>query len=132
MQERRRKIERILQVQRQMHQIAEWKLARLQRRGIELGEAQIDLIRSLNEDSAFHGLFLDSMAHRLSRLSGEAEAVSREQARQAERVLAEARRVTTTERLSRKVDREQKQAAEKLRFRTVLEAFISRGGASFT
>ncbi len=130
MQDRHKKIKRILQVQRQMHQIAEWKLAKLQQRGLELDEAQVELIRSLNDESSFHGMFVDSMARKLNRLSGEAEEVSREQAEQAERVLEEARRVNTTERLSRKVDREHRQAAEKLRFRSILEAFISRYGAS--
>jgi hypothetical protein len=130
MQDRQKKVKRILQVQKQMHQIAEWKLAKLQQRGVEIDEAQVDVIRSLNDKSSFHGLFVDSMARKLNRLSKESDELAREQQEQAERVLAEARRAMTTERFSRKLDREQKRAAEKLRFRTILEAFIGRGGAS--
>ena len=132
MENRRKKIERILTVQRKMHQLAEVRLAQLQRRGTELDEAQISLIRALNEDGAFQGLFIDAMARRLEKLAGEADNVKRAQAEQAARVLAEARRMKTTERFSGKLDRETKRAREKVDFRTLLEAFAQLSDASPT
>ena len=130
MKDRQKKIQRILEVQRQIHQAAEWKLAHLERRGAELDEAQMALIRSLNADDALHGLFVDTMARRLNRLSTEAERNEREQKAQAARVLAEAQRVKTTERLSSKLDQEARRADEKLTFRTILDALAKTDASS--
>lgn len=130
MENRRKKIARILTVQQKMHQLSEVRLAQLQRRGAELDEQQIALIRALNEDDTFQGLFIDAMARRLEKLANEADNVRKAEAEQAARVLAEARRMKTTERLSGKLDRETKRAREKVDFRALLEAFAALDASS--
>jgi hypothetical protein len=130
MRDRRRKIQRILQVQRQLHEAAEWKLADLSRLGLEIEAAKISLIEALNEDDALQGLFIDTMARRLTRLTGEADEVSAAKTAQATQVLAAARRVKTTERLSGRLNRETRQQQEKLDFRVLLDAFDQLHGAS--
>jgi hypothetical protein len=132
MRDRRNKIQRILQVQRQLHEVAEWKLAELSRRGVEIDAAKIALIEALNQDDALQGLFIDTMAKRLTRLSGEADHVSAAKTAQAARVLAEARRVKTTERLSGRLERETCRHQEKLDFRVLLDAFAQLRDASST
>ena len=132
MKARLRKLQRILKVQRQMQEIAELKLAHLEKRGAELDEAQVSLIRSLNEESPLHGLFVDMMARRLTRLTTESDRVNEMRAEQAERLLAQARRVRTTERLSGRVAREARRADEKIDFRALLEAFQQLDKASST
>jgi hypothetical protein len=130
MRDRRRKIQRILQVQRQLHDVAEWKLAELSRRGTEIDAAKISLIAALNEDDALQGLFIDTMARRLTRLAGEADHVNAAKTAQAAQVLAEARRVKTTERLSGRLERETRRQKEKLDFRALLDAFAQLRDAS--
>jgi hypothetical protein len=132
MRDRRRKIQRILQVQRQLHEVAEWKLAELSRRGMEIDAAKVSLIEALNEDDALQGLFIDTVAKRLTRLSGEADDVSAAKTAQAAQVLAEARRVKTTERLSGRLERETRRHQEKLDFRVLLDAFAQLRDASST
>jgi hypothetical protein len=128
--DRRRKIRRLLSVQQKMHQLAELRLAQLSRKGAELDEAQLSLIRALNEDGAFHGLFVDAMARRLERLATEADRVKAAKAEQAARVLAQARRMKTTEKISGKLDRASKREKEKVDFRALLDAFAQLGDAS--
>jgi hypothetical protein len=130
--DRRRKIARLLLVQDRMHQLAELKLARLAQRRSEIDAARVDLIHALNDDGAFNGLFVDAIARRLEKLAREAEHVDRAKAEQAKRVLAEARRMKTTERLSGRLDREARRAREKVDFNALLEAFAQLDDASFT
>lgn len=132
MKSRLQKIQRLQQVQRQIHQIAEWKLASLTRRSAEIDEEQVELIKALNEDDAFHGLFVDSMARRLTRLANEADNVERAQEAQRQRVLKEARRLKTTERLTGTLDREVQRDNEKRVFQSLLETFATGPDASST
>jgi len=130
MQNRRKKIARILEVRRQMHRIEEWKLASLSRRGVELDEEQVALIEALNQPGDFQALFADSVARRLNRLSLEAAHIEREEAAQTQRLLAEARYLKTAERLSEKVEKEARRESEKIEFRTILETLAATDDAS--
>ena len=99
---------------------------------MEIEAAKISLIEALNEDDALQGLFIDTMAKRLTRLTGEADQVGAAKTAQAAHVLAEARRVKTTERLSGRLDRETRRQQEKLDFRALLDAFAQLRDASST
>ncbi|WP_026379076.1 hypothetical protein [Afifella pfennigii] len=130
MQDRRKKIARILEVRRKMHQIEEWKLANLARRGAELGKEQVALVETLNQPSDFQALFADSLTRRLNRLSIEAARLAREEAAQSEKLLEQARSVKTAERLSERVDKEARTHREKREFQSVMETFAHRRDAS--
>lgn len=127
---RLKKIDRIVQVQEKLHRAAEWKLAGLVREQSELSEAQKQLIEALNDDGAFHGLFVDSMARRLHMLGGQADRVRQAETEQTAVVRKEALRLKTTERLSEKLSREQRRAVEKRTFQDLLEGFAKKGDAS--
>ena len=71
MKERLRSINRVLAFQKQLGRLAEWKLAALQQQESELDRQQRDLVRFLDEDSAFSGLFATTL---MKRLRGVAEA----------------------------------------------------------
>ncbi|MBZ8131806.1 hypothetical protein [Afifella sp. IM 167] len=130
MQNRRKKIARILEVRRQMHRIEEWKLAHIARRGVALGEEQVALVEALNQPGDFQALFADSLARRLNRLSLEAAHVASEEAAQSQRLMAEARYLKTAERLSEKVEKQARRESEKLEFRAILETLNSADDAS--
>ncbi len=127
---RLKKIDRIMQVQEQLHRAAEWKLANLVRKQSELSEAQEQAIEALNDDGAFHGLFVDAMARRLHMLGSEADRVRQAQSAQTEVVREEALRLKTTERLSEKLGREQRRALEKRSFQELLEGLAAKRDAS--
>ncbi|MBK1622015.1 hypothetical protein [Afifella marina] len=130
MKDRSKKIERILQVQKKMHEVAEWELADISRQGSALDQERRALIEALNDDDTFHGLFVDAKVKRLSRLSSEADQLARRQAEQTAQVLAQARRLKTTERLSGKLERESRKAEERRSFQLLLEAFARPTDAS--
>jgi hypothetical protein len=95
---RERKIRRILHLQQQLHRLSQWRLSELQGHEAEIQDKQRDLIGALNGDSKLQGLFVDSMAKRLSSLANEEVRVSGLKKAQNEDVWAHARRVRQSER----------------------------------
>jgi hypothetical protein len=130
MRKRLKKIERIVKVQEKLHQAAEWKLAGLNREQAELAASRRSLVEALNEDDAFHGLFVDAMARRLHLLAREADRVREAQTAQTAVVREEALRLKRTERLSDKVGREERRSAERREFQALLDGLAKRGDAS--
>ncbi|MGI6246120.1 MAG: hypothetical protein ACOYJQ_10165 [Pseudochelatococcus sp.] len=130
MKDRLRKIERVVEVQRQLKRLSEWKLALLRRDEIGLRKAQEDLIGRLNDGAVHHGLFVGSMARRLTRLAQESEEVRAKSEALQERVRDEALRLKRTERLARDVARESEADDEKVGLERILEARKAGGGDS--
>lgn len=95
---RERKIRRILHLQQQLHRLSQWRLSELQGHEAEIQDKQRDLIGALNSDSKLQGLFVDSMAKRLSSLANEEVRVAGLKKAQNEDVWAHARRVRQSER----------------------------------
>src|SRR5688572_10413862 len=107
------KIHRILDVQRQLHRIEEWRLADLERALQELAATEQALIHALNEDDALQGLFIDATARRLASIAEEAARVGEEKAAQEQRLLEEAARKVCAERLAHAAGCEAAQTADK-------------------
>jgi hypothetical protein len=95
---RERKIRRILHLQQQLHRLSQWRLSELQGQEAEIKDKQRDLIGALNSDSRLQGLFVESMAKRLSSLANEEVRVAGLKKAQNEDVWAHARRVRQSER----------------------------------
>jgi hypothetical protein len=95
---RERKIRRILHLQRQLHRLSQWRLSELQGQEAEIQDKQRDLIGALNNDGRLQGLFVASMAKRLSSLADEEVRVAGLKKVQNEDVWAHARRVRQSER----------------------------------
>ena len=55
MRDRLKKIERVLAVQEQLHRLAQWRMAALDREKAENASGQADLLSALNDDNQLHG-----------------------------------------------------------------------------
>lgn len=100
--DRRRRMERLLKVQEQLHRIEEWRLVEAQQQLDRVVRDQEELIRSLNAENGLEGLqglFLDTAARRLKSLAAEELASGEAKDAQAERVMAEGARRGVAERL---------------------------------
>lgn len=131
MQKRLRSLQRILVAQKDLQRIAEWKLANLQRREVDLQKDQERLVSYLDEQHAFTPSYAKTIIGRLQALATLKQATIAEKQRQAERLLTETRRVGQME---RRVDA----AAEILRrvqarkdLEEIVEAEVMRKPASF-
>jgi hypothetical protein len=95
---RERKIRRILHLQQQLHRLSQWRLSELQGQEAEIQDKQRELIGALNSDGRLQGLFVGSMARRLTSLANEEVRVAGLKKVQNEDVWAHARRVRQSER----------------------------------
>ncbi|MGV6872323.1 hypothetical protein ACUSIJ_06460 [Pseudochelatococcus sp. B33] len=132
MNDRLKKIERVVEVQRQLKRLSEWKLAILRRDEAGLRAAQEQLIGHLNDGSVHHGLFVGSMARRLSRLSQEEEALRETGKALQERIVGESMRLKRTERLARTMAREAEAQDERTGLEHIVEAGAAKKGESLT
>ena len=130
MNDRLKKIERILSVQEKLHKLAEAKLATLDRERQELRDNEASLVDALNRDDPLHGIFVEAMARRLSALAREAEKINR--AREAQsRLLTEAGlQLRRTERMTDRVRREFVKQLGKRTFADFLETLTKADDAS--
>lgn len=130
MNDRLKKIERVVEVQRHLKRLTEWKLAILRRDEIGLRNAQEQLIGHLNDQSLHHGLFVGSMARRLSRLAQEEEALRETGKELQERIIDESMRLKRTERLAHNMAREAEAHDERSSLERIVEAGAAKKGES--
>ena len=103
MDRRLKKMARIIAVQERLHQLAELKVAALDREKTELESGEESLIQALNHDDGLQGLFIEAMARRLAVLARDRERVGRALETETGRMFAEALRLKQMERMSEKV-----------------------------
>jgi hypothetical protein len=130
MDRRLKKIERIRIVQERLHQLAEWKLAELDREKAELADGQKALIEALNEDDHLQGLFVEAMAKRLNALAREADRVNRARIAQNRHLVEEGLRLKRTERISANARRDYLEALKKHGFENLLQMLATIDKAS--
>jgi hypothetical protein len=130
MEKRLKKIERALSVQKQMHRLAEWQVAALDRERAELAESQVSLLGALNRDQALHGLFVEAMARRLAALARENERLNLARIAMAKRLTEAGLKVKRTERMGGKIRRAVDAAAEKRAFTDLLDLLAKPDKAS--
>ena len=130
MQERAKRLQRIVAVQQQMQRIEEWKLAELQRRLAALDASQRDLIEALNEDSVLHGLFVETTARHLNALAKESGRVDGEKAAQVPKLAEQTTRLRLAERLSATADLDAQRAMDRAMLLELIEAILKRGPTS--
>lgn len=129
-QDRVTKMERVVEVQRQLKRLTEWKLAILRRDEAGLRRAQEQLIGHLNDDSRYHGLFVGAMARRLTRLSQEEDALRESGRVLQERMVDESMRLKRTERLAQTVARDAEGREERASLERIVEAGVKKDGES--
>lgn len=118
---RMKKIERVLAVQKQMHRLAEWNVAALERRRAELEAGQGELVGALNDDAKLQGLFIDALARRLAALARETDKVNEAHRQMARRLTEAGLKLKRTERMSAKLRREEEAALGKRDFADLLD-----------
>jgi hypothetical protein len=126
MRDRLTKMERILAVQKRLHQMTEAEIGRLDRVRAELQAGQESLVEALNGDTAFHGLFVDAMARRLATLAKEQEAIGATRDAQAEILKAQALSAKRTERMTDGVRRAAREDERRKGFRDLLDLLSGR------
>jgi hypothetical protein len=127
MRSRLAKITRMVAVQRQVHRLAEWQLIELQRQEEDLNAQAHQLILTLNADVPLHGLFVESMAKRLSSIGSESAAVAKAKEAQSGRVLVESRKLRHAERLQDSTAIDVARHLEKLRLDEIVGNALLRG-----
>ncbi|QFU17645.1 hypothetical protein [Microvirga thermotolerans] len=130
MEHRLDKTKRLLKLQRQLHDIEKWKLARLQQKAVELQEAQSSLIGILNDDETLYGLFLEARAKRLQQLAAEEAQVKELQERQSEIALDRGKKVKRMERAVDRLRIEHRRDAERGDYLRLLDVLTARKDAS--
>jgi hypothetical protein len=120
----------MLAAQQQLHRIEQWKMADLQRRLGDLEVSQLELISALNDTNALHGLFIDTMARRLSSLAEEAERVAREKNAQSLKLTDHAARVRIAERLAEAIALDMQREDERKELLDIVEQVLNRKGTS--
>ncbi|SDN42040.1 hypothetical protein SAMN05216360_10886 [Methylobacterium phyllostachyos] len=113
MQTRLRRATRLMRVQDRMRQRAEQELAGLERRVQAADTAQADLIRALNEASAFHEPLRATALHRLKSLAVTAQALRAERDVSAQQLLDRATQHKRTENWVDRLEAEHRRHREK-------------------
>ncbi len=116
MTDRLKKIERLLALQQQLHRLAEWKLAALDRKKAELASEQESLFGALNDDEPLQGLFVEAMARRLNALARETDKVNRARECASRRLAQEGLTLKRAERMTERVRRQYLEALGKRGF----------------
>lgn len=130
MADRLKKIERVLAVQEQMHRLAQWRIAAVEREKAEVAEGEASLLSALNDDNQLHGLFVEAMTRRLALLAREAERLERLRRTMEEQLSEEALQLKRTERMTDRVRREHARGRDKRLFQDLLETLAKARKAS--
>lgn len=120
----------MVEVQRQLKRLTEWKLALLRRDEAGLRRAQEQLIGHLNDESLHHGLFVGPMARRLSRLSQEEETLRETGKALQGKMVDESMRLKRTERLAETMAREADARNERSSLERIVEVGAAKKGES--
>lgn len=128
--DRARALSRLLRVQEQRHQLAEWKRIDLSRRLRAVEEAEAATIAALDDDaSPLAGLFVEQTARRLELLGRRRRELECACEAQAAEVRAQAVRAKTAAALHKDAARTAGEEARRIADLDVLEAFLAREAA---
>ncbi len=130
MKDRLRSMQRILNVQTQLHRLAQWKLAETERKDDVLRERQESLLRFLDEEQGYAALLGATLMRRLRSVAEERAAVATEKQEQTEKVIEELRRSGRMENMVERLEDEARQSAEREELRDGLEQLTNRRHAS--
>ncbi|MFI4996025.1 MAG: hypothetical protein ACHQAQ_09610 [Hyphomicrobiales bacterium] len=127
MKKRLHAIKRIQTVQEQLRQLAEAKLAELERREAGLLAQRRELVGALNEDTVLHGLFIEAMAKRVRSISSDIAQLEDVKAAQAKRLLEQTGRLKRVDRAAASLDRDYQAALEKSELAELIDSFKPPG-----
>ena len=130
MQNRLKKVERVLAVQEQLHRLAQWRMAALDREKADNADGQVDLLSALNDDNQLHGLFIDAMTRRLTALARDAERLERARRVMEQKLSEEGLKLKRTEKMTDRVRRDYVHGRDKRLFQDLLETLAKARDAS--
>jgi hypothetical protein len=120
------KAKRIVDVQKQLQRIEDWKMVELQRRLVELEASQEDTIKALSDEEIMRGELVELAVRRLRSLVREAGEVSVEKEAQAARLLDQTGKLKLAERLQGAAAREDARVSGQQQLADIIEGFLSR------
>lgn len=127
---RLRSASRILAVQKQLQRLEERKLADIQSQGMLLKAEEAEILCSLNETDALHGLFVEAMAKRLRGLAEQGARLDTDRAAVMRRLLEQARRRKRAETLHRAVSDAWRREADRRELLDMIERAAGSPDAS--
>lgn len=130
MKQRLKKIERIRAVQEKMHQLAEAKLAALDREQQENARDQETLVGAFNRDNPLHGAFVEAMARRLGALTREATRIEASREAQNKALTEAGLKLRRTEKMNEHVRRQVRAELGKRSFNDLLDVLAKADDAS--
>ncbi len=130
MRDRLKKVERVLAVQEQLHRLAQWRMAALEREKAENADGQVNLLSALNTDNQLHGFFVEAMTRRLTALARDAERLERTRRVMEQKLSEEGLKLKRTERMTDRVRREHQRGHDKRLFQDLLETLAKARDAS--
>ncbi len=130
MKKRLQSIERILSIQEKQRQLAEWKLAAIDREKDEIAANEERLFSALNDDDRLQGVFVEAMARRLRALAKEADRVAREREAQSRRLTEAGLTMKRTERMTERLRRQYLEQLGKRGFAELLDTLAGGDDAS--
>jgi hypothetical protein len=130
MKQRLKKIDRIIKVQKHLHKSAELRLANLQQQERELKNAQEEMIQTMGDKDALHGIFTDVLAKRLKVLASEEVQTQARIVEQRAVTVECALQVKRTEKVSDRMKKDASREREKKDLIATLEAMIQKSSTS--
>ena len=131
MQQRLKSLQRLLSVQKDLHRLAEWRLASLGRQLNALQEEQKRLITCLDDDRLFTLAYTGMIADRLHVLEGAKQRFKQERDEQTRILVQRSRRVGQIEHVTHAVAEQCRRNDEKRELDAVIDAAINSRRASF-
>lgn len=130
MRQRLKSLQRVLSVQKDMHRLAEWRLARIDRHLQMLRAEQERLLTHLDSEQLFATAFAKPILDRLRALEEAKARLTREREEQRQLLLEDARRMGQVTNLTRAVEEHCRRDDEKRELDAAIEAALNRAAAS--
>lgn len=130
MKQRLKKIDRLIKVQQNLQKSAEIILANLYREETELKTAQEELLQTMGDSDALHGLFVDALAKKLKTLTLEESQTQAAIVKQKELTLEKALQVKRTEKVLSRLKEDDRRGEEKRSLTAILEGIVQKDSTS--
>ena len=131
MRDRAKSLKRIIEVQRQLHNLEELKLARLQQEVTRCQNERKELANAASTQESLEGLFADLTARRMKALHQQEARLMPQVNAQAKVVLEHGGRMRNSERLAEELMVEVRREDERLMLEELLEVDFARQFASY-
>lgn len=131
MHRRLKSLQRLLLVQKDMHRLAEWRFAALERQLAALREEQKRLVAYLDDDHLFTLAYTGTIVERLRTLEEAKERLMRERDRQSLLLLQQSRRMGQIAHATEAVAEQCRRSEERRELDAAIETALNRQGASF-